>query len=171
MSSSPPAKALALCVLFAVANFASATTNITFTRAEVSQMVGLWEVDAVSISSLPNGQYPTLAGSWDFIFPHTNISSDGDVHIDTAIDSSGTGASGNNTGASPLVCEIINATQNQLSHIDGLTGARANYYGIFRLYTEHPGERHFELHPVTQLQTWNGSAFVPDTDYHSNIVA
>jgi hypothetical protein len=41
----------------------------------------------------------------------------------------------------------------------------------FRFYTEHTGERHFELHPVTRLQLWNGSSFVADTDYHSNVVA
>src|ERR1700682_6128772 len=147
-----------------------ADTTITFTRAEVNEMSMLWETDCVSVSPLPNAQYPAVAGTWDFIFPHSNISADADIHIDMAIDSSGTGSSGNNTGNSPLVCEVINATSSQLNHLDGMSAARATFRGIFRLYTEHPAERHFELHPVTQLQTWNGSTFVTDTDYHSNIV-
>ena len=150
---------------------ARADTTITFTRAEVNEMSMLWETDCVSVSPLPNAQYPAIAGTWDFIFPHSNISADADIHIDMAIDSSGTGSSGNNTGNSPIVCEVINATSSQLNHLDGLVAARASFRGIFRLYTEHPAERHFELHPVTQLQTWNGSTFVTDTDYHNNIVA
>jgi hypothetical protein len=134
-------------------------------------MANLWETDCVSVSPLPNAQYPSIAGTWDFIFPHTSISSDGDIHIDMATNSSGAGSNGNNTGASPLICEVINSTQTQLSHLDGLTNQQAMFRGIFRFYTEHSSERHFELHPVTQLQKWNGSTFVLDTDYHSNIIS
>jgi Bacterial TSP3 repeat len=162
---------VATVAVFVAAQSMYADTTITFARAEVNEMAMLWETDCVSVSSLANAQYPSIAGTWDFIFPHTAISSDGDIHVDMAIDASGTGSTGNNTGESPLICEVINATQTQLTHLDGLTGARATFRGIFRFYTEHAGERHFELHPVTQLQTWNGSAFVDDSDYHANIVA
>jgi hypothetical protein len=148
---------------------AHATTTITFTRAEVNTMANLWETDCVSVSPLPNAQYPSVAGTWDFIFPHSNISSDGDVHIDMAINSAGTGVNSNNTGASPLIAEVINATPAQLNHLGGLSNQQAMFRGIFRFYTEHGSERHFELHPVTQLQLWNGSAFVADSDYHGNI--
>ena len=149
----------------------TANTTITFTRAEVDTMANIWETDAVSVSPLPNAQYPSVAGTWDFIFPHTSISTDGDIHNDTAINSSGTGTTASNTGGCPLVCEVINATQTQLSHLTSLNSRQANFRGIFRFYTEHASERHFELHPVTELQLWNGAAFVTDTDYHPNIVA
>src|SRR3954470_3667212 len=76
-----------------------ASTTITFTRAELTNMANLWETDCVSISPLANAQYPTIAGTWDFIFPHTSMSSDGDIHTDMATDSSGAGSNGNNTGA------------------------------------------------------------------------
>ena len=148
------------------------TTSITFTRTEVAQMALLWETETVAISPLADAQYPIYSGdSWQFIFPHTNISSDGDVHADMAVDSSGTGSSGNNTGESPIVCELINANSAQLNHLNSLNADDAIFRGIFRFYTEHPGERHFELHPVTELDTWNGSTFVPDSDYHSNIIS
>jgi hypothetical protein len=84
-------------------------------------MAVLWETDCVSVSSLPNNQYPNVAGTWDYIVPHTTISSDGDIHVDTAIDGAGDGAASNNVGESPLICEVINATSNQLNHLDGLT--------------------------------------------------
>lgn len=150
---------------------ATATTNITFTRDEVAQMAGLWETDCISISPLANSQYPAYSTSWQYIFPHTSISADGDIHTDMAVDNSGTGSNGNNTGESPIICEVINATNTQLSHLDSLTGAMAIFRGIFRFYTEHPGERHLELHPVVELDTWNGASFVADTDYHSNIAS
>ncbi len=145
------------------------TTNITFTRAEVTQMAGLWETNCLSITPLANAQYPAYTANWQYIFPHASISSDGDIHTDMGIDSSGTGSSGNNTGESPIICEVINATQSQLSHLNSLSGHRAIFRGIFRFYTEHDAERHFELHPVVELDTWNGSSFVVDTDYHSNV--
>ena len=160
----------ALLIWVAALTAADANTTITFTRGDIANMATLWETDCVSISSLANNQYPNVAGTWDYIVPHTTISSDGDIHIDMAIDAAGDGASSNNFGESPLVCEVINATSNQLNHLDGLTNQRATFRGIFRFYTEHAGERHFELHPVTQLQRWNGSTFVNDTDYHSNVV-
>lgn len=160
-----------LFVAFVAAGSVHATTTITFTRAEVTNMANLFETDCVSISALANSQYPNVTGTWDFIFPHTSISSDGDVHTDMAINSSGTGTTSNNTGASPIVAEVINATSSQLSHLTSLNGRQANYRGIFRLYTEHAGERHFEIHPITQLQLWNGASFTLDTDYHNNIVS
>jgi hypothetical protein len=155
-------------LLLAFTGIAQATT-ITFTRSEVDQMAALWETDAIAISGLANSQYPTYTTNWQFIFPHTTISADGDIHVDMAVNSSGSGSSGNNFGESPIVCEVINATNTQLSHVDSLSAHQAILRGVFRFYTEHSGERHFELHPATQLQTWNGSAFVVDSDYHSNV--
>jgi hypothetical protein len=169
----PPVRRLAflLAWLGAAATSVTASTTITFTRTEVNNMAALFETDCVSVSPLPNAQYPTVAGTWDFIFPHSSISSDADIHIDMAINSSGTGMTSNNTGASPLICEVINATSAQLSHLTGLSNQQASFRGIFRFYTEHASERHFELHPVTKLQKWNGSTFVQDTDYLPNILA
>jgi hypothetical protein len=48
-------------------------------------------------------------------------------------------------------------------------GERAKTRGIFRFHTEHLGERHYELHPMTELVTWDGSSFVASNDYRSNI--
>lgn len=134
-------------------------------------MAGLWETDCLTISPLANSQYPTYSANWQYIFPHSTIASDGDIHTDMAVDNSGTGSTGNNAGESPIICEVINATQNQLSHADALSGSEAIFRGIFRFYTEHLSERHFELHPVVELDTWNGTAFVEDSDYHSNIAS
>ena len=120
------------------------STSIIFTRSEIAQMAALWETDTIAISSLANSQYPTYTTNWQYIFPHTSISADGDVHIDMAVDVAGTGSSGNNTGASPIVCEVINAVSADLSHLGSLNAAHATFRGIFRFYTEHPGERHFE---------------------------
>jgi subtilisin-like proprotein convertase family protein len=133
-------------------------------------MAGLWETDCLTISPLANAQYPTYTTNWQYIFPHNSISDDGDVHIDMAVNSSGSGSSGNNTGASPIVCEVINATPGQLNHLNSLNADRAIFRGIFRFYTEHDSKRHFELHPVVGLDTWNGAGFVLDTDYHANVV-
>jgi hypothetical protein len=169
----PPVRRLVVAVfaLLAAATAARATTTFTFTRDEVNTMANLWETDSVSVSPLPSGQYPAVAGTWDFIVSHTTISTDGDIHVNMAIDANGTGATSNNTGASPLIGEVINATSTQLNHLVSLNNQQATFRGIFRLYTEHAGERHFELHPVTQLQRWNGSTFVQDTDYLANITA
>lgn len=104
-----------------------------------------------------------------FIFPHTTISDDRDIHIDMAVDAAGTGRTGNNTGASPIVCEVTNASSARLSYLNARTGRQATVRGIFRFYTEHAAERHFELHPALELDVWNGSTFVADTDYHGNI--
>lgn len=150
---------------------ASASTSITFTRAEIDAMARLWETDSVTISPLADTQYPQFAADWQFIFPHTNISDDGDIHIDLALDASGTGKTGNNTGASPIIAEVTNASSAQLNHLVSLTGAQAIPRGIFRFYTEHVSERHFELHPAVQLQKWNGAEFITDSDYHQNIAA
>ncbi len=147
------------------------STTVTFTRSEISQMAALWETDCLALSPLANAQYPAFAGSWQFIFPHSSISSDGDVHSDMAVDSSGSGASGNNIGESPIVAEVINASSGQLNHLTPLARRQANFRGIFRFYTEHSGERHFEVHPALRLDLWDGASFVADSDYHGNIVA
>jgi len=68
------------------------STTITFTRAEVAQMAALWETDTIAISPLANSQYPTYTTNWQYIFPHTNISTDGDVHAEMAVDSAGSGS-------------------------------------------------------------------------------
>jgi Bacterial TSP3 repeat len=149
---------------------AHTNTTITITRSDIATMATLWETDCVSVSSLVNDQYPNVAGTWDYMVPHTSVSSDGDIHVDMAIDSAGNGAASNNVGASPLICEVVNASTSQLNHLDSLTNQKTTFRGVFRFYTEHAGERHFELHPVTQLQRWNGSTFVADTDFHSNVV-
>lgn len=148
-----------------------ASTSITFTRAEIDEMARLWETDTATISGLANTQYPQFAGVWQFVFPHTAISADGDIHVDLGLDSAGTGKTGNNTGASPIIAEVTNATSTQLNHLVSLAGSQAIPSGIFRFYTEHASERHFELHPALQLQRWNGAEFVADSDYHSNITA
>ena len=166
-----PGGRLGLVCLVASLASAYANTTIVLSRGDIAAMASLWETDSLAVSPLANAQYPTLSGNWSYIVPHTSVSSDGDIHIDLATDASGTGATGNNFGESPIVCEVINATSAQLNHLDNLTNQQANCRGIFRFYTEHAGERHFEVHPVTQLQKWNGSTFVNDTDYHGNIVA
>ena len=150
---------------------AQAATTITFTRAEVSSMALLWETDCAAVSPLANAQYPGYSGLWQFIFPRGPVLDDGDIHVDMALDATATGSSGNNTGASPIICEVINARAGELDHLLALRGRQAVFRGIFRFYTEHKAERHFELHPVTALQVWNGSTFADDTDYHGHVAA
>src|SRR5438477_8601545 len=162
---------LRLLLLPLLSATASAATSITFTRAEIDEMARIWETDSVAISPLANAQYPQFSGDWQFVFPHTSISDDGDIHIDMALDAAGTGKTGNNTGASPIIAEVTNASPAQLNHLVSLTGSQAVPRGIFRFYTEHASEKHFELHPAVQLQRWNGSEFVTDSDYHQNIAA
>src|SRR5205085_156494 len=118
---------------------------------------------------LANAQYPQFSNDWQYIFPHSNISADGDVHMDMAVSSSGYGSTNNNIGESPIIVEVINATSAQQANLQALNGSRAKPKGIFRLYTEHPSERHLELHPVTELSIWNGSSFVFSNNYHTNI--
>src|SRR5262249_16204187 len=143
VEKSVPRTLAPLCLLFsAFASVSSASTTITTTRAEVDQMAALWETDSIAISGLANSQYPAYTANWQYIFPHSTISADGDIHIDMAVNSSGAGSTGNNIGESPIVCEVINATQTQLSHVDSLNTHQAIFRGIFRFYTEHPDERH-----------------------------
>src|SRR5947209_2593449 len=85
-------------VIFATAAFvaclsvAEASTVVTNTRAEVSFMASLWEADSIQISSLTDAQYPQFGtNNWQYIFPFSYIISDGDIHVQTAVDSSGTG--------------------------------------------------------------------------------
>src|SRR5437016_14611128 len=96
-----------LVLLWACAS--SATTTITNTRPEIAWMASLWEADSIQISPLANAQYPQFGTNyWQYIFPHSSISADGDIHTDMAVDASGTGSSGNNTGNSPIIAEVIN---------------------------------------------------------------
>ena len=135
-------------------------------------MASLWEADSIQISPLADAQYPQFGtSSWQYIFPHSSISADGDVHIDMAVDASGTGSTGNNTGESPIIAEVINAVASQLTHLQSLSGHQTLTRGIFRFYTEHASERHLELHPITELFTNNGASFMLDTSYRSNVVS
>src|SRR5713101_4293271 len=163
------ASLLAAVLSALVSSLCSATTTITFTRDEIVEMAGLWETDSIAISGLANSQYPAYTANWQYIFPRTGISSDGDIHINMAVDSFATGSNGNNIGESPIVSEVSNGTSAQLSHLSSMSGQEAIFRGIFRFYTEHISEKHFELHPVTELDRWDGVSFVTDTDYHSNI--
>ncbi len=162
--------AMAMCV-----GVTRAQTVETNTFADVNLMATLWEVDSLQVSPLANGQYPSIGGGtnlWQFTFPSGSINSDGDEDIEMAINSSGTGDNGGNEGYSPIHTEIINITSAQVSHLNSLSGKQARTHGIFRFYTEHLGERQFEIHPITEVDTWNtGGTFVLDSDYHGNIVA
>jgi len=171
MSPRPSWKITIALALLLPLSAAWATTTMNLTREDVATMATLWETDCLIVSPFANEQYPTYTSDWEFIFPHTSISSDGDIHTDMAVDSSGSGSTGNNIGESPIVGEVVNGTNTELTHLEGLTRAEAIFTGIFRLYTEHPSERHFEIHPTTSLEVWDGTGFVLDTDYHSNIVA
>ena len=145
-------------------------TTITNTRPEISFMAGLWETDSIEISPLADAQYPQFGTSlWQYTYVHNNISGDGDFHVDMAIDSSGTGTNGNNTGNSPIVAEVVNATTSQLTVMKAKRGGQYKPRGIFRFYAEHISERHFEVHPITELFAWNGSSFVLSNDYRPNI--
>src|SRR5580658_7222067 len=154
----------------------SAQTVITNTRVQVAQMAGLWEVDSLQVSPFANQQYPSVGSGtnlYQFLFPSGNINSDGDEDIETGINSGGTGKNAGNQGYSPIHTEIINITSAQVSHLNGLNTEQGRPHGIFRFYTEHLGERQFEIHPIVEVDTWNASsnAFVFDSDYHGNIVA
>ena len=149
-----------------------AQTVVTMTRTDVWFMASLWESDPIQISAVANAQYPSIGGgtsTWQYIFPSFSTASDGDIHVNMAINSSGTGSTGGNSGESPIVPEVINATSTNLTIIDGLNGQRAIVRGIFRWYSEHTGERKYEIHPATELLRWNGSAYVLTNDYRPNI--
>lgn len=133
-------------------------------------MAGLWEADSLQISPLADAQYPQFGTNvWQYPYVHNNISGDGDFHVDMAIDSSGTGTNGNNTQNSPIIAEVVNATSSQLTTMKAKRGGQYKTRGIFRFYAEHAAERHFELHPMTELFAWNGSSFVLSNDYRPNI--
>lgn len=144
-------------------------TNITFTRSDLAFMSGLWQTDTASISVLANNQFPNYSGSWSYIYPRNSISQDGDVHINMGMNSTSGGVTGNNVGTSPIVAEPVNVTAQQLSQISGSGGYRASPSGIFRFYTEHLSEKHFEIHPVTNIRNWNGSTYINSVDYLTNI--
>jgi PKD repeat protein len=168
-----PRSIYAVIVLLCCAQLARATT-ITNTRPEIAQMAGYWEVDSVQISPLANAQLIldaqpscTTTGSWEFMQPSGSTASDGDEHINMALNAGGTGANCDNlnNGDSEIVAEIVNAAGSLLP--SGNTHAKTR--GIFRYYHEHAGEIKYELHPITERDTWNGSAFVFANDYHNNI--
>src|SRR4051812_36755309 len=117
-------RAISSIVLIFVAT-THASTSINFTRAEVDQMAALWETDSIGVSGLANSQYPAYSTNWQFIFPHSSISADGDIHVDMAVNNAGSGSSGNNIGESPIISEVINATPAQLSHLTSLTAHQA----------------------------------------------
>src|SRR5437899_3163183 len=102
----------AIAVALLLAQAASASTVITNTRPEIAQMASLWEADSVQISSLVTHQYPVFGtNTWEYIVPNNSSAADGDLHVNMAIDLSGTGYHGNNNGdASPIVAEIVNVT-------------------------------------------------------------
>lgn len=163
--------AIVLAASCALVASAAASTTIRFTRGEITQMAALWETDTLAISPLATAQYPQFNGAWQFIFPHRSISDDGDIHIDMGTDAAGSGAAGNNVSESPIICEVINAKAAQLNELTAQPGRQATFRGIFRFYTEHASERHFELHPVVERADWNGSGFAADVDYHGNVAA
>jgi PKD repeat protein len=148
-------------------------TVFTNTRPEIAQMAGLWEVDSVQISSLVTNQYPAFGTTnWEYIVANTGTTTgDHDLHINMAIDSSGTGFHGNNTGsASPIVAEVLNATPAQVAHLQLSSVKHSKTRGIFRFYTEHNSERHFEIHPMTELLTNNApNSFGLDSNYRPNV--
>ena len=168
--------------LMAIVPAILADTVITNSRAEIAFMAGLWESDTIQISPLANAQYPSCTGTWQFIYP-LRVESDGDVHIRTGVNSAGGCTGANNINNSPIINEVVNVfnTANPIwTHLVSLgSGRQAKPTGIFRFYTEHTsdgtssgvGERHFEIHPMTQLYVWNASsnAFLLDSDYHSSI--
>ena len=155
--------------LLTVPHVSCGTTVITNTRAEIAFMAGLWEADSAQISSLANAQLPKFSNDWQYIFPSGGISADGDLHIAMAVDGSGYGSTNGNTGTSPIIAEVVNVTAAQFAALRALKGVQAKPRGIFRFYTEHIAERHFELHPVTELYVWDGSSFVLSNYYRSNI--
>ncbi len=154
----------AVALLVILPRIAGATTIITNTRTEVATMGGLWEVDSVQISPLANAQYPQFTNTWEYISPSGSKAADGDEHLNMAVTISGTGTTSGNQGESPIVSEIINASQ-----LLGSTIVHAKTRGIFRYYTEHASERKFEIHPMTEVDTWTGSNFVLFADYRTNI--
>src|ERR1041384_1688250 len=104
-----PRRVTAVVLLTILSRSALASTVFTNTRPEIAQMASLWEADSVQISSVVTNQYPAFGtNTWEYIVPHNSSAADGDLHIDMAIDSSGTGANGNNVGNSPVVAEIVN---------------------------------------------------------------
>jgi hypothetical protein len=149
-------------------------TIITNTRAEVAFMASLWESDTIQISPLVNAQYPSCSGTWQYTTLFA-LEPDGDAHIRTAVSSLGACITGNNINGSPIIDEVINvltSTNPVWTHLISLGSNRqAKPVGIFRYYTEHSGERHFEIHPITQIYVWNtnSNAFLLDSDYHAGI--
>jgi PKD repeat protein len=167
---------VAAIVLIVVAYSRVADATVwTNTRPEVAQMAAMWEVTTIDISPLANAQYPNIGGGtslWQYAFPSSSTASDGDLHHAMAIDASGTGSTGNNIGNAPIIAEIVNCSGSQQSTVNSLVSAtnhRVVPRGIFRVYTEHANEIHYEAHPVTEELTYNGSAWVVGADMRSSI--
>jgi PKD repeat protein len=160
-----PRRIFAAVTLLILPQIARATI-LTNSRPGIAQMAGYWEADSVQISSLVNSNYPAFTNNWEYMQASTgNTAADGDEHINMTL-TNGTGATGNNLGTeSPLVAEIINAAGTLLP--TGNTHAKSR--GIFRYYHEHANEVKYEIHPILERDTWDGSAFVLANDYHNNI--
>jgi PKD repeat protein len=169
-----PRRTFAVFVLVALFSLSAHATIWTNTRPEIAQMAGLWEVDMVQISPLINAQYPNIGGGtsvWQYIFASSSASSDGDLHHAMAIDSSGTGQTGNNVGNAPGIGEIVNSSA-YISTVTALSAAnnhRVVPRGIFRVYTEHANEIHYEIHPITEELTNSGGTFVVAANMRSSI--
>src|SRR5438445_202625 len=106
-----PRRIIVVAIGVALSQVAHATI-MTNTRPEIAQMAGLWEVDTTQISPLANAQYPLIGGGtsiWQYTFASSSPATDGDLHHAMAIDSSGTGRTGNNIGNSPVIGEIVNS--------------------------------------------------------------
>ena len=169
-----PRRIIAVSVVVALSSLSAHATVWTNTRPEIAQMAGLWEVDMVQISPLINAQYPSIGGGtslWQYCFASSSASSDGDLHHAMAIDSSGTGRTGNNIGNAPGIGEIVNAGA-YISTVTALSAAnnhRVVPRGIFRVYTEHANEIHYEMHPITEELTNSAGAFVVAANMRSSI--
>lgn len=153
-------KRLAAIILLSSAVAVNAATSFVTTRAHLTSMAGLWETTGsnATVDTLISEQYPTYLTSalWQYVFRHASISSDGDLHMDLAINAAGDGSVANNIGSSPIIAEIINANSGIITQLDTDDATSANpltVSGIFRYWTEHFSERHYELHPVTQYVT------------------
>ncbi|HXI85687.1 MAG TPA: PKD domain-containing protein [Verrucomicrobiae bacterium] len=152
-----PRRIYVIIVLLCCSQVARATV-ITNTRPEIAQMAGYWEVDSVQISPLANSLYPQFTNTWEFMQPSGSTATDGDEHFNMAQNASGTGATGGNAGESPIVAEIINVSSTVGLVSSGNQHAKTR--GIFRYYHEHAGELKYEIHPMTEIFSWSGSAFV-----------
>jgi len=175
---------VAAAVALSAPRLAQAQTVITFTRADILYMANTFMVgDSRTLSAMAKEQYPSRAGwttPYNFFQNPTYTAADGDLHVDLALDASGTGAFDTccGTGDSPITGEILNATGNSpksdAMHLKSLDTTLTYWDGVFRFRTEHScsscfdlGERKFEIHPATKVYKSldGGSTYVLDHDY------